>query len=321
MKTSFLSAFFGLAVFGCAAFAQTPLPAKVPGDKVVAKIDGKDVTAGEVYAALLAMPPQFVQMYNQNPKYAIQQLFMMRFLADEGEKLKLGERSPYKEQLAAERANVLAGALLGYQQDHFPVSDDAVQKYYDQHTALYQQAKVRAISVRFKPVADPKASFEERARADMEAAIAKVQRSEEEARARANEVAGKLKDGADFAKLVEEYSDDAASKAKGGDFGIVENTSSHSSEIKQAVAKLQPGELSAPVRVSNAYFILRVDEKVTLPKDRVQNLIMTELRKTQIKAWFDEVTRRFDPKVESPEFFTQPAPVPVLQAPPAPRIP
>ncbi|HEV2200358.1 MAG TPA: peptidylprolyl isomerase [Bryobacteraceae bacterium] len=320
MRTRFLRVCFGLVALGWAAFAQSPLPAKVPNDTVVAKIDGKDVTAGEVYAALLAMPPQFVQMYNQNPKYAIQQLFMMRYLADEGEKLKLGERSPYKEQLAAERANVLAGALLGYQQDHFPVSDEAVQKYYDQHTALYQQAKVRAISIRFKPVADPKASFEARARADMEAALANVQRSEEEARTRANEAAGKLKDGGDFAKLVEEYSDDAASKAKGGDLGIVENTSAHANEIKQAVTKLEVGELSAPVRVSNAFFILRVDEKVTLPKDRVQGLIIEELRKTQIKAWFEEVTRRFDPKVESPEFFTQPAPVPVLQA-PAPKIP
>jgi peptidyl-prolyl cis-trans isomerase C len=319
MKTWFLTAISGLTAFGWVAFAQAPLPSKVPNDKVVAKIDGKDVTAGEVYAALLAMPPQFVQMYNQNPKNAIQQLFMMRFLADEGEKLKLGERSPYKEQLAAERANVLAGALLGFQQDHFPVSDDAVQKYYDQHQALYQQAKVRAISVRFKPLADPNAPFEARARADMEAALANVQRSEEEARARANEIAGKLKDGADFAKLVEEYSDDAASKAKGGDLGIVENTSSQANEIKQAVAKLQAGELSAPVRVSNAYFILRVDEKVTLPKDRVQSFIIEELRKVQIKAWFDDVTRRFVPQVESPEFFTQPAPVPVLQAPPVPK--
>ena len=318
MKTSFLPALIGLAALGWAAFAQGPLPAKVPNEKVVAKVDGKDVTAGEVYAALLAMPPQFVQMYNQNPKYAIQQLFMMRFLAEEGERLKLGERSPYKEQLAAERANVLAGALLGYQQDHFPVSNDAVQKYYDQHQAQYQQAKVRGISVRFKPVADPNAPFEARARADMEAALANVSRSEEEARARANEVAGKLKAGADFAKLAEEYSDEAASKAKGGDLGIVDSTSSHAAEIKQAVAKLEAGELSAPVRVSNAYFILRVDEKVTLPKDRVQGFVIDELRKIQIKAWFEDVTRRFDPQVESPEFFTQPAPVPALTAPPVP---
>ena len=316
MKTCILPA--AIAAFTVAAFAQAPLPGKVPNSTVVAQVDGKDVTAGEVYAALLAMPPQFVQMYNQNPKYAVQQLFMMRYLAEEGEKLKLGDRSPYKEQLAAERANVLAGALLGYQQDHFPISDDAIQKYYDQHQAQYQQAKVKGISIRFKPSANPNASFEERARAEMEAQIAKVQRSEEEARARAAEVAAKLNSGGDFAKLVEEYSEDAASKAKGGDLGVVDYASTHAAEIKQAVAKLQPGELSAPVRAPNAYFILRVDEKVTLPKDRVQGSILEELRKTQLKAWFEDVTRRFEPKVQNNEFFTQPAPVPTLQPPPAP---
>jgi parvulin-like peptidyl-prolyl isomerase len=305
-----------IAVFGWAAFAQSPLPSKVPNDKVVAKIDGKDVTAGEVYAALRAMPPQFVQMYNQNPKYAIQQLFMMRYLASEGEKLNLGDRSPYKEQLEAERANVLASALLGYQQDHVAVSDESVQKYYDEHKEQYQQAKIKAIVVRFKPAVDPKASAEERARLDIEAQIYNVTRSEEEARAAAAGVAEKLKGGADFAKLVLDYSDDAGSKGKGGDFGVVDVNSKHVDEIKQAVAKLKAGENSGPIRISNAYFVIRVEEKTLQSKDQVASVILQDLRKVQLKAWFDDVTRRFQPSVESPEFFTQPAPVPTLQAPP-----
>lgn len=305
-----------IVAFGWAAFAQSPLPPRTPNDKIVAKIDGKDVTAGEVYAALTAMPPQFVQMYNQNPKYAIQQLFMMRYLAAEGEKLGLGERSPYKEQLEAERANVLASALLGYQQDHVAVPDESVQKYYDEHKDQYQQAKIRAIVVRFKPVVDPKASVDERARVDVENQIFNVHRSEEEARAVAAEITGKLKDGADFAKLVLDYSDDAGSKAKGGDFGVVDVNSKHLDEIKQAVARLKAGEISAPVRTSNAYFVIRVDEKSLQSKDQVAGAIAQDLRKVQLKAWFDDVTRRFQPSVESPEFFTQPAPVPALPPPP-----
>jgi parvulin-like peptidyl-prolyl isomerase len=312
MKTWYL-----LAVFGWAAFAQSPLPSKVPSDKVVAKVDGKDVTAGEVYAALTAMPPQFVQMYNQNPKYAIQQLFMMRYLAAEGEKLMLGDRSPYKEQLEAERANVLASALLGYQQDHVAVPDEAIQKYYDDHKSEYQQAKIKAIVVRFKPVLDPKTSADERARLDIEAQIYNVHRSEDEARVLATEVAEKLKGGADFSKLVLDYSDDTASKAKGGDFGVVDVNSKHIDEIKQAVAKLKAGDISAPIRTANAFMIVRVEEKSLQSKDQVASAIAQDLRKVQLKAWFDDVTRRFQPTVESPEFFTQPAPVPTLLLPPA----
>lgn len=309
-----------VAAFAWAAFAQSPFsspfPAKTPPDKVVAKIDGKDVTAGEVYAALTAMPPQFVQMYNQDPKYAIQQLFMMRYLAAEGEKLQLGERSPYKEQLEAERANVLASALLGYQQDHVAVSDESIQKYYDDHKDQYQQAKIKAVVIRFKPVIDPKASVDERARVDVENQIFNIKRTEDEARVLAAEVAEKLKGGADIAKIVLDYSDDPGSRAKGGDFGVVDVNSKHVDEIKQAVIKLKTGGMSAPIRTSNAYFVIRVEEKSLQPKDQVAGAILQDLRKVQLKAWFDDVTRRFQPAVESPEFFTQPAPVPTLQAPP-----
>jgi len=100
-------------VFAWAAFAQSPLPPKIPNDQVVAKIDGKDVTAGDVYDALLAMPPEFVQLYNRNPQYAVQQLFMMQFLSSEADKYQLAEKAPYKQQLKAQRDNILAGALLG----------------------------------------------------------------------------------------------------------------------------------------------------------------------------------------------------------------
>lgn len=298
------------AVFGWAAFAQSPLPPKTPPDKVVAKVDGKDVTAGEVYAALTAMPPQFLQMYNQNPKYAIQQLFMMRFLASEGEKLNLGDRSPYKEQLESERANVLASALLSYQQDHIVVPDEAIQKYYDEHKPEYQRAKIRAIVLRYKPVFGPNATEKERAQASLEEKIYNIHRSEDETRAVANEVIQKLKAGGDFAKLVIDYSDDNATKVKGGDFGVVDVNSQHIPEIKLAVAKLKAGDISEPIRTPNAFFVIRVDEKTLQSKDQVAGVIMQDLRKAQLKAWFDEVTRRFQPTVESPEFFTQPVPVP-----------
>ena len=51
------------------------------------------------------MPDEFVQLFQQNPKYAVQQLFMLRYLSEEAEKAKLGEQSPLKEQLAFLRAN------------------------------------------------------------------------------------------------------------------------------------------------------------------------------------------------------------------------
>jgi parvulin-like peptidyl-prolyl isomerase len=300
------------AAFGWAAFAQSPLPPKVANDQVVAKIDGKDVTAGEVYDALLAMPPEFVQLYNRNPQYAVQQLFMMRYLSTEADKYQLADRPPYKQQLQAQRDNLLAGALLGYMQDHLPVEDDTVKKFYDEHRDAYQQARVKAIVVRFKPVPPPNTSLEVQARLSLEAQISGVTRTEEEARARAAEAAGKLKGGGDFAQLVQEYSEDNTSKSKGGDYGTVSAQTAQPDELKKSVAKLRAGDVSDPVRTANAFLIVRVEEKTTQPFEEVQELIRTDLRKAQINAWFTDVTKRFQPTIVNQEFFTQPAPVPAM---------
>jgi len=318
-------------VFGCALFAQTPapvppattapttagrtpgaspVPSQIPNDTVVAKIDGKDVTAGDVYSAILAMPPEFVQLYNRNPQYAVQQLFMMRFLSTEADKYNLAERAPYKQQLEAQRDNVLAGALLGYMQDHFPVEDATIQKFYDEHRTTFQQAQVKEIVVRYKPVLPPGTPFEVAARADAEAQAFNVTRTEEEAKARAKEASDKLKAGAEFKNVVIDYSDDKASVAKGGDIGVVGVSSTHPEEIKRAVASLKAGELSEPIRTPNAYVILKVEEKTQLELPQVQELIATDLRKQQINQWFRDVTTRFQPTVVNQQFFTQPAPVP-----------
>jgi peptidyl-prolyl cis-trans isomerase C len=309
MKSLFLA-----SVLGCAAFAQSPLP-QIADSQVVAKIDGKDVTAGEVQAALLAMPPEFVTMYNRNPAYAVQQIYMMRYLSGEAEKLGLGDRPPYKEQLEMQRANVLAGALLSFQQDHFPVSDEAVKKYFDDHRDVFQQAKVKAIMIRYKPSLPATAPVEQRMAADTEARAYGVTRTEDEARTRAAEVAKKLKDGGNFADLVIEYSDDLASKKKEGDYGAVAVDSSHPDEIKKAVQKLKAGDTSDPIRASNAYFVLRVVEKSAQTVDQVQGLISADLRKSQMNAWFTDVTRRFQPAIVNKEFFTMPANIPGAPAP------
>jgi hypothetical protein len=322
MKSFYLAVVFGWALFP-PLFAQapapattpspkaaSPLPTEIPNDTVVAKVDGKDVTAGDVYAAILAMPPEFVQLYNRNPQYAVQQLFMMRFLSTEADKYNLAERAPYKQQLEAQRDNILAGALLGYMQDHFPVEDAAVKKYYDEHKTTFQQAQVKDIMIRYKPVFPPGTPEDVKMRAEAESKVYNVTRTEEQAKARAKEAYDKLKAGADFKDAVIDYSEDKASVTKGGDIGVVGVASQHPEEIKRAVANLKAGELSEPIRTANAYVIFKVDAKTQLELPQVQELIATDLRKQQINQWFRDVTARFQPKVVNQQFFTQPAPVP-----------
>jgi parvulin-like peptidyl-prolyl isomerase len=300
------------------SFAQTVPAAPVSDETVVAKVDGKNLTAGQVRTALANMPPDFGRLYQQNPKLAIQQLYVMRHLAEEAEKARLGEQSPMKEQLEAMRANVLASAMLSYEHNHYAVSEDTVKDFYQHNQAKYQQARIKLLSIAFKPaLPGAGASLADIARAASEAAAGKTQRPEEEARKLAEDLVKQIRGGADFGKLVAQYSDDATSKAAGGDFGVVHVNSVYSDDIKNAVMALKAGEVTDPIRQVSAFYIIRVEEKTVLSLRDATEPIMQELRQAHVNEWFAAIRDRFTPVVENAPFFAQPARGPAL-APAAP---
>jgi len=306
--------------------AQAPPQTDVPDDAVVAKVDGMPVTAGEIRKSLLIMPKEFVQLFNQNPKYAVQQLYMLRYLSDEAERTKLGDESPMKEQLAFLRANAMASAMVSHEHNFYTITDQMVKEFYDRNQARYQQAKIKVIYVAFKPStsvvgAVPQSqSLEEIARSLSEGVASKTQRSEAEARKLAEDLVKQIRGGADFAKLVAEHSEDPVSKAAGGDFGMVNTNSSYSADVKNAVLALNEGEVTDPLRQATAFYIIRVEKKTTQPLDELRGVIGDELRQAHLNDWLSSVSKKFEPQVENIQFFTQPK-VPLPGAPPAPAPP
>ncbi len=301
-----------ILVLACTALAAQTLPSAVPDDTVVANVAGKDVTAGEIRQSLAFMPNEFIQLFQQNPKYAVQQLFMLRYLSDEAEKAKLGEQSPLKEQLAFLRANSMASAMISHEHNFYPVSNEQIKEFYEKNQSRYQQAKIKVIYIAFKPSAPlmgpvPKdKSLEDITRAISEGGSSQTQRTEAEARKLAEDLVKQIRGGADFMKLVAQYSEDPVSKAAGGDFGVVNINSSYSADVKKAVLALKPGEVTDPLPQSNAYYIIRVEEKTIQPMAQVTVSISEEIRGAHLNQWLSDVNKRFEPTVKSVEFFTQP---------------
>src|ERR1700722_16477227 len=115
----------------------------IPPETVVAKVDGKDVTAGDLRSLLETAPPQLVQAFRSNPQLAIQDVYVLKFLAAEGEKQKLGEQSPWKEQLEQARMNTMANAMVNQARDGYMVSPEETEVYYKANLSKYQQAKIK----------------------------------------------------------------------------------------------------------------------------------------------------------------------------------
>ncbi|MBK7645311.1 MAG: peptidylprolyl isomerase [Planctomycetes bacterium] len=74
--------------------------------------------------------------------------------------------------------------------------------------------------------------------------------------ARCAQVVGKLSSGGDFAELAKEFSDDAESRARGGQFAIYER-GPRDKLLKSAAFELSIGEVSQPIRSPLGYHILK----------------------------------------------------------------
>jgi len=114
---------------------------------------------------------------------------------------------------------------------------------YDERTDVYdvpEQTRARHILFRIAADAD-------------EARVAEVEQ-------RAAEVLKRLREGADFAALAAEHSDDPGSKANGGDLGFFRR-GQMAEPFERAAFSLEPGTLSEPVRTDFGIHIIRVDER------------------------------------------------------------
>jgi len=172
-----------------------------------------------------------------------QTLARILVLAQEGKRRKLDETPAYKIQAEVQMENFLASRVFADIAEHTKVEDADLQKYYDAHKAQYEQVHARHILIHTKPLS---AGQKEQSDAD---ALAKVQA-----------VRQKIVDGADFATVATQESDDVGSKVKGGDLGTFKR-GDMVGPFEQAAFTLKIGELSEPVKSQYGYHLIKVESR------------------------------------------------------------
>lgn len=264
-------------------------------NRIVATIDGKQITAQQAMAMLKELPEE-QRRQASNLSALLQQLYVIDQFSGQAEKMKLDQESPWKEQLQLNHKEVLAQAYLNQigKNGAGPSSADP-QQYYNTHPEDFEQVKLSGILIAFNPPGTPTSG-------------STVTRTEADAQQKANDVEKKIKDGGDFSALARTDSDQQQSSVKGGDLGsFMLNDSRLPPEIKTAISKVQTGQVSEPIRVPGGYFILKVDNRTKTPFEQARGNIVQKLEVDKYKI-----------QVQDPDFFASSAPrsnIPSLQRP------
>jgi parvulin-like peptidyl-prolyl isomerase len=314
MKTCLIFALFGASLW--AQFTPLATPPKSDANPEIALVDGHSVMLSDVRKIIETAPPQIVQQFKVNPQMAIQTYYILKYLAAEGDKAKLAEQSPLKEQLEMLYANAVAGAVINQERDGYKVSEEMIRNFYEANKSRYEQAKVKIIYLAFKPAPAPcKQTAEECAKQAVEAAHPGSGRTEEEARKIADDILAKLKSGAKFEEMVAKYSDDEESKKTGGDLGkAITYASPYSDDVKKAIFALKVGEVSSPFRQNTGFLLIRLEEKTAQPLTEVMEPIVQEIRQNHLNDYMNSLNRRFQPAVKNTDFFLKPETFLVPQA-------
>jgi peptidyl-prolyl cis-trans isomerase C len=278
----------------------------MPPGQVVATIDGSKVTAGDLQTVLRAYPPQAQQAALKDRRQFLEQYGVMRRLYAEAQKARLDQQSPWKEQLDYIRMQMLTQARISEKFNEMQVPSEEVKKSYEANQDRFMQARVKAIYIPFSSAPVSQADGK-----------GKKILTEEEAKAKAQDLLKQIRGGADFVKLVKENSGDPTSVAKDGDFGTFKKSDQISGAVKSAIFAAKAGEVTEPVRQPNGFYLFRVEELGPQPFAEAQVTITNELKDVQFRAWLNSVQKSVDIKEEGIEM-TLEATQPSSPAKPAP---
>jgi len=252
-----------------------------PGNPVVARVNGEDVTRVDVFRFIQMMPGNLQQLPpSAIYPLAVDQVINTRVVEKKADTAGLENDPEVKKQLDMAKEQIIRGVFVQRELEK-QISDADVKKAYDEfvaNTPDVEEVKARHILV--------------------------------DSEALAKEIITKLEGGEDFAKLARENSKDPGNKDEGGDLGWF-TQQQMVPEFGDAAFALAKGEMSkTPVKTQFGYHIIKVEDKRTQPKpsfEEMKQSLRTDLSRQRLESMVQEW--RKEAKVERFDVNGNPIPV------------
>ncbi|AGB41756.1 PPIC-type PPIASE family protein,tetratricopeptide repeat protein [Halobacteroides halobius DSM 5150] len=119
-------------------------------------------------------------------------------------------------------------------------------------------------------------------------------RTTKEAKAKANEILAKIKNGQEFSKMAKKYSEGPSGK-KGGRLGSFAHGQMVPAFEKKAFS-MSVGEVSKPVKTRFGYHLIKVTDKTNQEdiKEQIKDKLVAQQKQEQFNKWFTAVKDKAD---------------------------
>jgi peptidyl-prolyl cis-trans isomerase D len=211
------------------------------------------------------------------------------------------------------------------------VTPEEIQSYYDKHTDLgrspeqvriaYLTLSAEELAKRYEPTkAEIEKAYEENASRYVKPVkrrashiLIEVKGASEgavqQALSRAQALEKQIRAGADFSALARKSSDDKESAPRGGDLGEI-RPGVLPAELDAAIVGLRPGQVSAPVRTSYGYHLVKVTAltpEMRRPLAEVRSELVRDIRARKGEEKFYELSEKFRDIVYAQQESLEPA--------------
>ncbi len=237
--------------------------------RVIAEVGDEKILFGDLNNLIRMMPPSYQAMFSnveQMNQLLERQIDNMLF-AQEARRLKVDEKPDVRYKLEEFTKGILTQALIEETVNkNVTVTEEEIEEYYKNNVSEFQvpeKIKVSHILIAF----DSNAGKETKA----------------EKKKQAEQILYKVKAGENFAELAQQYSDDTATKKRGGVLGFF-SRGSKSTEIEEVAFNLKKDEVSDLVLTEKGYHIIKMlDRKEGTTKSLEDSRKKIENKLTQQK--------------------------------------
>lgn len=244
-------------------------------DKILATVNGKEITGVDYNLFLDSLNPQIKQYFagEDMNKEIINELIYQALLYEDAIAKGMDKDEEFLQVVEKTKESMLKNYALGKLLATVDVTEDEVKKFYEEN----------------------KEAFKEKESANASHILV----SEED---KAREIYEKVKDGEDFETLAKKNST-CPSKEKGGDLGTF-TRGQMVKEFEDAVFENEVGTVIEPVKTQFGYHIIKINEKNEgrdLEFDEVKDKIFSQLKRQKEQDLYnkkiEELKEKYDVKM------------------------